>query len=79
MLCGSLLEGGRGKTGGVRDAARKAGVPQRTAQRKANKLSQKENGSVSPDPAPPDEPIKTRPNSFRQWSILIIAAADQRT
>ena len=40
-------KGGRGKKGGVRAAARKAGVPKSTAYRQAAKLSQTENGTVS--------------------------------
>ena len=41
-------KGGRGKKGGVRDAARKAGVPKSTAHRRAaTKPSQTENGTVS--------------------------------
>ena len=40
-------KGGRGKKGGVRAAARQAGVSQTTAQRHAAKLNQTKSGSVS--------------------------------
>jgi ParB-like chromosome segregation protein Spo0J len=43
----ATAKGGRGKKGGVRAAARKAGVSQTTARRHAPKVNQTKNGSVS--------------------------------
>ncbi|HMF48268.1 MAG TPA: ParB N-terminal domain-containing protein [Candidatus Saccharimonadales bacterium] len=52
LMTGKPAKGGRGNKGGVRDAARKAGVPRRTARRAVDKAGQTETRPTLPTPEP---------------------------
>jgi uncharacterized ParB-like nuclease family protein len=50
-------KGGRGKKGGLADAARRSGVPETTARRRGTKPRQNSSGEVSDDKPPADAPL----------------------
>ena len=68
--------GGRGKTGGLRQAARAAEMPETTARREAKLRQNRDSRAVSPDPPAPREadspgPIFTAPSDLPRPSARL--------